>query len=127
MKRIAIVLAATTLLVHAKEEQDWKRVTSNDGTHVIRYRTTPATIELGVDFDVEAEVLDTNGVFDLRIDGDMPEHGHGLLHPPRTERLGDTTFRARELRCFMPGHWELYFDVTRGAVTERAQVAVEID
>lgn len=110
----------------------WHALTSNDGAHRLRYRTTPAHLELGLDFDVEVELLPAHAdqpVPDLAltIDGDMPEHGHGLLRDPRTERLGPGRFRARGLRLFMPGHWELYFDVTAGTVTERAQVEVWID
>lgn len=111
---------------------DWRELASNDGAHRLRYRTSPAAVELGTDFDVEVELLPAeeggpNPDLALRIDGDMPEHGHGLLHDPRTERLAAGRFRARGLRLFMPGHWELYFDVTRGALTERAQVALWID
>ncbi len=118
--------------LRAQDDGGWRALTSNDGAHRLRYRTNPARLELGVDFEVEVELLATPGGpppegHALTIDGDMPEHGHGLLREPRTERLAPGRFRARGLRLFMPGHWELYFDVTAGAVTERAQVEVWID
>lgn len=112
--------------------EPWSETTSLDGTFLVRYRTTPPRIELGVDFDVEVEVAlagggELPGDLDLGIDGDMPEHGHGLLRTPLTERLGPRRFRARDLRFFMPGYWELYFDLSHGAFTERALASVVLD
>lgn len=129
---LAGLWAAELGAAHGPRDGEWRALESNDGAHRLRYRTSPARLELGIDFDVEVELLpaDEGGPppdLALAIDGDMPEHGHGLLREPRTERLAPGRFRARGLRLFMPGHWELYFDVTAGAVTERAQVEVWID
>ena len=57
----------------------------------------------------------------------MPEHGHGMNRVPRIEAKGGGRFRAEGLLFHMPGKWELYFDVTRGALTERAQADVHLE
>jgi hypothetical protein len=46
---------------------------------------------------------------------------------PRIEKIGEGTFRVDGLFFHMPGKWELYFDVARGPLVERAQVAVEVE
>jgi hypothetical protein len=57
----------------------------------------------------------------------MPEHGHGMNRVPKIEAKEGGRFRAEGLLFHMPGRWELYFDVTRGALTERAQTDVHLE
>jgi hypothetical protein len=66
---------------------------------------------------------------DVRLDVDarMPEHFHGMNRAPVITARPDGTFDVRGMLFHMSGYWELYFDVTRGGVTERAQVAVELE
>jgi hypothetical protein len=66
------------------------------------------------------------GDVELSVDAAMPEHGHGMNRVPRIE-AGDGHFRAEGLLFHMPGKWELYFDVTQGAVTERAQTIILLE
>jgi len=66
------------------------------------------------------------GDLELSVDAAMPEHGHGMNRVPRIE-TGDGHFRAEGLLFHMPGKWELYFDVTQGAVTERAQTIILLE
>jgi hypothetical protein len=48
----------------------------------------------------------------LRIDGGMPQHGHGLPTAPRvTAALGGGAYRAEGLRFNMRGWWELKLHV----------------
>ena len=35
-------------------------------------------------------------------------------------------FRAEGMLFHMPGHWEMYFDITQGGRSERAQVDVDL-
>ena len=67
------------------------------------------------------------GDIELSVDAAMPEHGHGMNRVPSVAALGDGRFRAEGLLFHMPGRWEIYFDVTRGAITERAQADVELE
>ena len=57
----------------------------------------------------------------------MPEHGHGMNRVPKVAPRPDGGFHAEGLLFHMPGRWELYFDVTQGAVTERAQTDVFLE
>jgi hypothetical protein len=108
------------------------RVTSNDGTYVVAYDARPAPIPTNAEFALDVAVLDARGTAAvpdaaLRVDATMPDHGHGMNVVPRTTPTGDGRFRVEGLLFHMNGYWELSFDVTRGAVTERAQVGIEID
>jgi NHL repeat len=58
----------------------------------------------------------------LRVDAAMPEHRHGMNTEPVVTPRGAGQFGVEGLLLHMPGRWELYFDVTDGAVTERAQL-----
>ena len=59
----------------------------------------------------------------LRVDADMPEHGHGMTVAPSLRKEGDE-FVAGPLLFHMKGRWEIFVDLTRGALTERAQHTV---
>lgn len=109
-----------------------RRVVSNDGGWVVEYRVVRGAIALGESFDLEVRVLDPGrdlAPADVRlaVDADMPEHGHGMNRRVLLAPLGTGAFRAEGLRLFMPGLWELYFDVTRGPWTERAQDSVVLE
>ena len=57
----------------------------------------------------------------VAVDARMPAHQHGMKQVPSVHPLGDGRFRVEGMLLHMTGHWELYVDVTSGAVTERAQ------
>jgi hypothetical protein len=79
-------------------------------------------------------------------DGGMPEHGHGFAYRPRVamrqpiavwpaaphymlERgvIGRTEFVVDDISFQMPGRWLVWFDITEGAITERAHLELNID
>ena len=63
----------------------------------------------------------------ITVDADMPDHRHGMNTTPRVERIGPGRYRAEGLQFHMPGYWEIYIDITRGGVTERAALPVELE
>ena len=97
------------------------------GGYALRYRTDPDPIPWGEPFELEVWLLDAGPGAALAVDAAMPEHGHGMNRVAEVEALGDGRFRAAGLLFHMPGRWELYLDVTEGAVTERAQVEVVLE
>jgi hypothetical protein len=95
---------------------------------VLRYRATPEPIPWGEPFDLRVWVVgkDTREA-SLAVDAAMPEHGHGMNRVPVVTAAEDGGYAVEGLLFHMPGRWELYFDVTEGAVTERAQVEVVLE
>lgn len=122
---VALGLAPGAPTVSPEQELE-----SNDGTYRLRAATEPVTLVFGERFAirVHAERAD-GGPFEasLAVDARMPEHGHGMNREPRIERLEDGDLRITNMLFHMPGYWEVYFDLTRGAITERAQFSVEVD
>lgn len=110
-----------------------QRLESNDGTYLVVYRTRPSAIPTNEPFTVEVELFDARGsqakISDatLMVDAAMPEHAHGMNVVPRIWKNNDGSYTATGLEFHMPGRWELYFDVTRKGVTERAQCEVWLE
>jgi hypothetical protein len=110
-----------------------EQVHSNAGSFRIYYRLAPASIPSNEPFALEAWVVEPEDerrlLADARliVDAAMPEHGHGMNREPRTERRADGGYDVSGLLFHMPGRWELYFDVVRGAKTERAQLTVNLE
>lgn len=113
--------------------KDAKSVVSNAGRYLVRYRPATEPIAQGATFAVDVWVFDAQhpdaplGDVTLTVDAAMPQHGHGMNRVPRLVARGAGHWRAEGLLFHMPGRWELYYDITRGAVTERAQVDVELE
>lgn len=63
----------------------------------------------------------------LVVDAAMPEHRHGMNTQPRVSRVGRGQFDVEGMILHMPGRWEIYFDVTEGAVTRRATLQLELE
>ena len=63
----------------------------------------------------------------LQVDARMPQHRHGMNVRPQISEDEPGKYRVEGLRCHMPGHWELYFDITRDGLTERASCFLEFD
>jgi hypothetical protein len=55
----------------------------------------------------------------IAVDGDMPQHGHGLPTRPQVTRyLGNGDYRVEGLKFHMPGWWIVEFDITAGGQTD---------
>jgi hypothetical protein len=108
-------------------------ITSADGAWRVVYRLSGDAIPRGKPFTIDAWVFAADAPelprtdVELTMDAAMPEHGHGMNRVPRIERRRDGRFHAEGMLFHMPGKWELYFDVTRGPVTERAQIDVQLE
>jgi hypothetical protein len=56
----------------------------------------------------------------IAVDGDMPEHGHGLpTRPQVTEYLGNGDYLVEGVKFQMGGWWVMDFDVTVAGQTDR--------
>jgi hypothetical protein len=110
-----------------------ERIVSNGGEYVVYLRTDPTTTPENAEFSatvwVFARLATDKPLTDVSLDVDafMPEHGHGMNRVPEITKREDGGFDAQGLLLHMGGNWELYFDVTRGAITERAQKRVVLE
>jgi hypothetical protein len=90
--------------------------------YAVVFRTQPDRIEVGRHFTVDLIVCPKAGVGAadvVRVDGFMPEHGHGMNYKAALKALGGGRYRAEGLMFHMPGHWDFIFEVRAGEKTER--------
>ena len=110
---------------------EWQERLSGDGTWLVAWRPTVATLPVSEPFSVEVRVVDANGArpdggIEIFLDAEMPHHGHGMNVVPRvTER--DESWLVEGVLMHMPGRWELSVDVIGEDETERAQWTVQLE
>jgi hypothetical protein len=108
-------------------------VLSSDGTYYVVYELDAGEIPLNEMFGLTVGVYDgqdrttmLEGI-EFAIDARMPHHRHGMNLEPTVERREDGRFDVGGMLFHMPGYWEIYFDITRAGVTERAQTEVTLE
>jgi hypothetical protein len=58
----------------------------------------------------------------ITVDGDMPQHGHGLPTRPQVTRyLGNGDYKVEGLKFHMPGWWVMDFVVTANGQTDQVR------
>ena len=63
----------------------------------------------------------------IDVDGDMPQHGHGLPTKPRVTRsLGDGKYVIEGLRFNMGGWWELHLSVSSATGADRVTFNLQV-
>ncbi len=108
-------------------------VESADRTYVVHFSPAPYELPLNDMFALEVMVFAASDRgkplrgLDLRVDAAMPEHRHGMNTIPEVTEGAGGLFTADGMLLHMPGYWELYFDVTRDGMTERAMVPVDLE
>ena len=106
---------------------------SNDGAYYVVYAARPQEVPLNEDFEVDWRVFDAGtrqeigADAEIFVDARMPAHNHGMKHEVELVCNDDGSLTARGMLFHMTGHWELYVDVTRGAITERTQFDVDLE
>ncbi len=106
---------------------------SNAGSFVVECVPEPSPIPMNALFRLRVRVLANDAQRapprDVRVEVDaaMPEHGHGMNLTPRVIDAGGGQYLADGMLLHMPGYWEIYVDVSRGGVTERAQFEVNLE
>lgn len=104
---------------------------SNGGSYNLHFEPQPKEFPDNEAFRFEVWVipryeLRSAADLTLSVDAAMPQHGHGMNRVPRVSRLEPGHFLVEGMYFHMTGKWELYLDITDGALTERAQVVVEL-
>jgi hypothetical protein len=117
----------------APPSSDTAEALTAGGTFRVRVDPAPAELPRNEPFELRVQVLDAASrappaeEVELMVDAVMPEHRHGMTTRPRVEAAPDGTFLVRGMLLHMPGEWRLRIDVTRGGVTERAEITVGLE
>lgn len=106
---------------------------SADGTYEVHWEPVGGIIPDADPFAIAVAVrridgqpLSTDAV--VRVDAEMPHHGHGMnLVPVVKRQVGASRFLAEGMLFHMTGRWVLSVDVEEAGVSERAQWFVDIE
>ena len=117
---IPIILTTICLAVAGCSPQpgDWQAtLPTYSGMYTITAtpKLDPLVINQIHEWTLHIETADGEPVDNARImvEGDMPEHRHGLpTRPEVTENLGNGDYLVEGMKFSMPGHWEVTFTVT---------------
>ncbi len=96
---------------------------SNAGLYRVSYepRRGPIAVNQIHAWTIHVETADGQPVegATITVDGDMPQHGHGLPTEPQvTEELGGGDYLVEGLKFHMPGWWVVDYTVTAGGQTD---------
>jgi hypothetical protein len=96
---------------------------SDQGLFRVAYRPQSGSIAVNQihSWVLHVETADGQPVEDaeIRVEGDMPQHGHGLPTVPQvTENLGGGDYLVEGMKFHMPGWWFAEFDITSGEQTD---------
>ena len=98
--------------------------------YVVAYVTVPAPIVAGAHFAVDFVVCPRAGVAmpeSVHVDATMPEHRHGMNYRAEIVAAKNGRYRAVGLLFHMSGRWDLTFDLTDAAGTERLTATLQLE
>lgn len=107
-------------------------VSTDDGHYRIAAEAALDPIRINAIHDWTVIVTERDGepVEDARIvlEGDMPEHQHGLPTVPKmTEETAPGVYRIEGVKFSMPGHWQMTFTVWSKGVTDRVTLDLTLE
>lgn len=96
---------------------------SNGGAYRVSYapRRGPIAVNQIHAWTIHVETADGQPVegATIAVDGDMPQHGHGLPTEPQvTQDLGGGDYLVEGLKFHMPGWWVVDYTITAGGQTD---------
>jgi hypothetical protein len=91
--------------------------TSENGLFIVTYSASTGAVPINQIHEWTLHVENAAGGIvenaEIRVDGDMPQHGHGLPTQPRvTKYLGGGDYLVEGLRFQMGGWWVMDFTIT---------------
>ena len=110
-------------------EPSWTRVPSRANKYLVCWRAIGGSVPRNEDFELEVWALkDGQPVQDavITVSGWMPDHGHGMLRQPSVEARSDGSFRVEGMLLHMRGHWQIFFEVLEGNLSETAECALDL-
>ncbi|NTU83210.1 MAG: FixH family protein [Chloroflexales bacterium] len=96
---------------------------SNGGAYRVSYepRHGPIAVNQIHAWTIHVETADGQPIegATIAVDGDMPQHGHGLPTEPQvTQDLGGGDYLVEGLKFHMPGWWVVDYTITAGGQTD---------
>lgn len=96
---------------------------SENGLYVVSYQASTGTIPVNQmhQWTLHVETADGRPVeaATITVDGDMPQHGHGLpTRPQVTQNLGDGDYLVEGMKFQMGGWWVMDFTITADGQTD---------
>ena len=83
--------------------------------HRLAFAPSPPPLVTGRHFALDIEVCPKAQAalpVALRVNADMPAHGHGMNYQPTVRALGNGRYRAEGLMLHMAGRWRLQFELS---------------
>ncbi|MHB8883447.1 MAG: FixH family protein [Thermodesulfovibrionales bacterium] len=96
---------------------------SGAGIFKVSYVSEPAVVPVNQIHSWKLKVETAEGIAvkdaEITVEGDMPEHGHGLpTQPKMTQSSGDGTYLIEGIKFSMPGWWVMKFQVKAGNASD---------
>lgn len=104
---------------------------SNSGIYQVRYTPESASIPINQihSWTIHIETPDGRPVegATISVDGDMPQHLHGLPTAPQvTQDLGGGTYLVEGLKFHMPGWWVVDYTITAADQTDTVRFNLQL-
>jgi hypothetical protein len=108
-----------------------KTMKSKDGGFKATYTSDPEAIPVNkiISWKLTVETADGQPVKDaeITVNGDMPEHGHGLPTQPKvTKNFGDGTYLVEGIKFSMPGWWTMTFTIKANDKTDSVTFNIQL-
>ena len=123
---VSVILMGTMMscMGNAPSDVDYSSTQESDnGLYRVSYTVSTGTVPINQmhEWTLHVESADGTPVENatITVDGDMPQHGHGLPTSPRvTEYLGNGDYRVEGLKFQMGGWWLLDFSISADGQTD---------
>jgi hypothetical protein len=104
---------------------------SKDGLYQVTYSSDapamPANKLISWTLKVETAAGQPVKDAEITVNGDMPEHGHGLPTQPKvTKNMGDGTYMVEGIKFSMNGWWIMTFNIKAGDKTDSVTFNLQI-
>jgi hypothetical protein len=113
-------------------EAEFQYVTSPKGAFTAGWRPVGGAIPVNELFELEVVLFEGRArekpLVGATINASawMPEHMHGMSRRPRTQETAPGRYLVRGMMLHMEGFWQLFLDVTAGAIAERVEFEIHL-
>jgi len=122
----AVALAGCKMFMPVPSDLDYStQQISEQGNFRVSYTSdvTPTPVSKLHSWTLHVETADGKPVdgAEIKVDGDMPQHGHGMpTRPVVTQALGNGDYRVEGMKFQMGGWWQIYLDISAAGKQDKA-------